>query len=236
MLGLLGPTEGTVSLFGEPPSRAARRRIGYVPQGLGLYDDLSVAENMRFVTAAFGIGVPELGDLAADSGTLVGSLPRGAQRRLAFAAAISHRPELLVLDEPTSGVGPIARARLWADIREAAASMAGVLVTTHHMSEAEQCDRIVVMAAGRIVTEGTLEEIVGSEHVVAARTQDWARAFGALDDAGFSASLVGRTVHVIGASFPEVERFLAERGLDASVGTAPATFEEAFVRLSRAGT
>jgi ABC-type multidrug transport system ATPase subunit len=234
ILGLLRPTEGAVSLFGEAPSRAGRKRIGYVPQGLGLYDDLSVSENMRFVSAAFGIGASGLGDLAIYSDTLVGSLPRGAQRRLAFAAALSHRPELLVLDEPTSGVGPIARARLWDDIRGTAESIAGVLVTTHHMSEAEQCDRVVVMAAGRIVAEGTLEEIVGSDQVVAVTSEDWARAFGVLDDAAFSASLVGRSVHVIGATAPEVERLLAEQGLEASVGTARATFEEAFVRLSTA--
>ena len=230
-LGLLRPSEGSVALFGEPPSRRSRNRLGYVPQGLGLYDDLSVEENMNFVTAAFGIGRRDLGPLAPLAKTLVGSLSLGAQHRVAFAAAFIHGPDLLVLDEPTSGVGPIARAGLWDHIRTAAEAGAGVLVTTHHMSEAEQCDRIVVLAGGRVVAGGTLEEIIGRDRVVAVRSDEWAAVFEALDDAGFSASLVGATVHVIGASPDAVERTLTAHGIGAHVSDAPATFEEAFVRV-----
>ena len=236
MLGLLRPTEGSIALFGAPPSRAARKRLGYVPQGLGLYDDLSVAENMRFVAAAFGVKGPGLGDLATYSDTLVGSLPLGAQRRLAFAAAFSHDPELLVLDEPTSGVGPVARARLWDGIRDAAMMGAGVLVTTHHMTEAEQCDRVVVMSSGRVVATGTLDAIVGRDEVVVVRSNNWADVFGTLDDRGFTASLVGSAVHVIDARPDEVEQALSGHDVAADVGTARATFEEAFVRLSTAGS
>jgi ABC-2 type transport system ATP-binding protein len=232
-LGLLRPSEGAVELFGEPPSMRSRTRLGYVPQGLGLYDDLSVEENMRFVAVAFGIGRHDLGPLAPLAGALVGSLSLGAQRRVAFAAALAHDPDLLVLDEPTSGVGPVARAGLWDDIRTASEAGTGVLVTTHHMSEAEQCDRVVVLAAGRSVAGGTLEEIIGRDRVVAVHSGDWAAVFGALDDAGLSASLVGTTVHVIDASPDEVEGVLSARGIGARVTDAPATFEEAFVRLSR---
>jgi ABC-2 type transport system ATP-binding protein len=231
-LGLLRPSEGSALLFGEPPNRESRSRLGYVPQGLGLYDDLTVEENMRFATAAFGIEGVDLGRLAPLSDTLVGSLSLGAQRRLAFAAAFAHEPELLVLDEPTSGVGPVARANLWDDIRTASEGGVGVLVTTHHMSEAEQCDRVVVMAGGRVVADGTLGDIVGHDRVVAVDSNDWAAVFGALDDAGFSASLIGTTVHVVDASSTAVEEALSARGISAEIRDAPATFEEAFVRLS----
>ena len=114
LLGLLHPTSGAVRLFGRAPSRAGRLRLGYVPQGLGLWGDLSVQENLAFSARAFGSAVPALDpELEALRDTLVRDLPHGLRRRLAFAAALAHVPELLVLDEPTSGVDPAARARLW---------------------------------------------------------------------------------------------------------------------------
>src|SRR6266508_4046400 len=115
-LGVLPPSEGNVSLFGQPPSRAARARVGYVPQSLGLYDDLTVGENLSFAARAFGrrADVSALDpELRSASATLVRDLSLGLKRRAAFAQALGHDPELLVLDEPTSGVEPLARARLW---------------------------------------------------------------------------------------------------------------------------
>jgi ABC-type multidrug transport system ATPase subunit len=134
LLGLLPPSEGSVSLFGAPPDRRSRRRLGYVAQGLGLYPDLTVAENAEFVAAGFGSPPAQLPeDLAAVRDDLVGTIGLGRQRRLAFATALAHEPELLVLDEPTSGVNPLARARLWDQIHEQAERGAGVLVTTHYL-------------------------------------------------------------------------------------------------------
>lgn len=161
LLGLLRPSRGEIRLFGGPPSRAARRRVGYVPQTLGLYAGLTVAENWAFTTAAFGrsgIRLPER--VAPWARQMVGGLPLGEQRQVAFAVVLSHQPELLVLDEPTSGVGPLGSARLWEDIRQAAEHGAGVLVTTHNMEEARQCDRLVVMADGRVAASGTVGDIV----------------------------------------------------------------------------
>src|SRR5262249_2311796 len=151
LLGLIGTSEGQVALFAEEPSRRTRSRLGYVPQGLGLYDDLSPAENLAFSAAIFGHAGA---DADAGAGTaasalpeevrpfakeMVGSLPLGLQRRVAFAQALSHHPDLLMLDEPTSGVGPLGRARLWETIGDAADAGAGVLVTTHYMEEAQEC-------------------------------------------------------------------------------------------------
>jgi len=164
LLGLLRPTAGAALLFGAPPSRASRRRIGYVPQGLGLWDDLTVAQNLDFACDAFGVPEPELDEeLAAVRGDLVRDLPLGLRRRLAFAAALAHRPEVLVLDEPTSGVGPAARASLWRTVHEAADRRAAVLVTTHFMEEADQCDRLAIMADGRIVARGSPAALMGDD-------------------------------------------------------------------------
>jgi ABC-2 type transport system ATP-binding protein len=233
LLGLLPPTAGRVRLFGEPPSRRTRARLGYVPQSLGLYEDLTVAENLAFSTAAFGVhGAALEGDLAAVRDVLVRDLPLGLRRRVAFAIALGHRPDLLVLDEPTSGVDPLQRARLWETIRACAEAGAGVLVTTHHMSEAGQCDRLVVLASGRVVAEGTMDEVVGGTRAVEVRSGRWEEAFTALDTAGLPVSLVGRTLRVPGADPGAVGGLLADAGVDADLDEVPASFEEAFVVLA----
>jgi ABC-2 type transport system ATP-binding protein/ribosome-dependent ATPase len=234
LLGLLPPTDGAVRLFGRSPSRETRRRIGYVPQGLGLYDDLTPDENLGFAHAVFG---GEAGILPPTirpyADVPVGRLSLGVQRRVAFAQALAHRPDLLVLDEPTSGVDPLARARLWETIREAADAGAGALVTTHHMEEAEECDRLVVMAEGRVVADGTVAQIVGDTRVSVVRTDEWERAFEALETYGMSAALVGRTLRVPGVDPAEVARALGD--VPAEVDEAAATLEERFLQLTLGG-
>jgi ABC-2 type transport system ATP-binding protein len=233
LLGLLAPSAGRVRLFGEPPSRRTRARIGYLPQSLGLYEDLTVAENLAFSAAAYGSAGAALGgDLAGAGDVLVRDLPLGLRRRAAFAIALAHHPDLLVLDEPTSGVDPLQRARLWDTIRSSAEHGAGVLVTTHHLAEAEQCDRLMVLAAGRVVAAGTLEEVVGDTTAVQVRTPSWEAAFAALDRAGLPVSLVGRTLRVPGADRAAVQRLLAAAGVPGEVADVPASFEETFVVLA----
>jgi len=248
LLGLIGTSDGEVALFGEPPSRRTRSRIGYVPQGLGLYDDLSPAENMEFTAAVFrpgrsraeqngaeqhGTGAIALPDeVLPYARELVGSLPLGVQRRVAFAQALSHRPDLLMLDEPTSGVDPLGRARLWETIADAADGGAGVLVTTHYMEEAQECGRLVVMADGRVVAEGTAAQIVGSRRAVAVEAESWSAAFGALERAGLQVALAGRGLRVPGADPAVVRRALGD--LPATVREVPATLEERFFELSLA--
>ncbi|HYJ72358.1 MAG TPA: ABC transporter ATP-binding protein [Actinomycetota bacterium] len=233
LLGLLAPTAGRIRLFGEPPSRRTRARLGYVPQSLGLYEDLTVAENLAFSAAAYGSQDATLeGELAEARDVLVGELPLGLRRRAAFAIALGHHPDLLVLDEPTSGVDPLQRARLWETIRASAEQGAGVLVTTHHLGEAEQCDRLVVLAAGRVVAAGTLAEVVGDATAVEVRTPTWEAAFTTLDGAGLPVSLVGRSLRVPAADPATVQRLLAGAGVAAELATVPASFEETFVVLA----
>lgn len=227
ILGLIAPSSGTVRLFGLPPSRETRRRIGYVPQGLGLYRDLTASENLAFTAAAFRVPAAPLPSGTAE-GT-VGHLPLGQQRGVAFASAVQHRPDLLVLDEPTSGVAPLTRARLWDRIREQAGRGAAVLVTTHYMDEARQADRLVLMAGGRVVGRGQESDLVGAARAVVVATNDWSGAFAALEAAGCAATLAGREVRLPGADPERVRRLLAEAGIAAAVASAPATLEEAMV-------
>ena len=231
LLGLLPPNEGVVRLFGEAPSIETRRRVGYVPQTLGLYAGLTVKENWDFTAAAFrGGGLPLPGDISAWQGQLVGSLPLGAQRQVAFAVALSHRPELLVLDEPTSGVGPLGSARLWEGIRQAAAAGAGALVTTHNMEEAEQCDRLMIMVDGRVAASGTAADIAAGRNVAEVRSADWSRAFTVLDDGGFPVQLHGTTLRS-GGQPAEISALLSRAGIEAAVASVPANLEEAFVAI-----
>ncbi len=159
---------------------------------------------------------------------MIASLPLGTQRRVAFGQALAHRPDLLVLDEPTSGVDPLARARLWETIHDAAEGGAGVLVTTHFMEEAEQCSRLVVMAQGHVVAQGPAEEIVGANSVAVVETDEWARAFDALERAGMSAALVGRALRVPGHPPTEVEHALT--GLPVRVHSASGHARGALLR------
>jgi ABC-2 type transport system ATP-binding protein len=231
LLGLLPPSDGTIRLFGEAPSIATRRRVGYVPQTLGLYAALTVAENWDFTAAAFrnrGAALPA--DLSAWKNKPVGSLPLGAQRQVAFAVALSHRPELLVLDEPTSGVGPLGSARLWEGIRQAADAGAGALVTTHNMEEAEQCDRLIIMTEGKVVASGTSPDITANRKVTEVRTIDWNRAFALLDGGRFPVQVHGTMLRV-GGQPEDVSALLSRAGIEAAVESVPANLEEAFVAI-----
>jgi ABC-2 type transport system ATP-binding protein/ribosome-dependent ATPase len=236
-LGLLRPTDGSIRLLGRAPSRAVRRRVGYVPQGLGLYEDLTVAENLQFAAGAYRTSPAALldPDLRAEADTLVGALSLGLRRRLAFAAALGHDPALLVLDEPTSGVDPLGRSRLWDTIRDAADRGAGALVSTHYMEEAEHCDRLVVLASGRVVVSGTLADIVGGRRALQITSARWDAAFQALDRAGVIPSLHGRTLRLMGVDQRQVRGILDAAGIDAELSLVPADFEEAFVALATEG-
>ncbi len=203
LLGLLPVSGGAVRLFGQLPSRASRRRIGYLPQGLGLYEDLTIAENLAFSRAVFGAGSGSGPDpLRRYAGMTVRDLPLGVARRAGFAQVLAHAPELLLLDEPTSGVDPLARARLWETISQTAADGAGVIVTTHNMEEAEECTRLVVLAAGRVAAAGTAAQITGQARTAVVRAADWAAALRRLEAAGLRAILAGLALRVPGRRPP----------------------------------
>jgi len=248
LLGLIPATTGQILLLGERPSRQSRRRIGYVPQGLGLYDDLTVTENLQFAAAVFGSRAAtgearhhahqQAAQAAAQLGGSplpVSQLPLGLQRRAAFAEALAHQPELLILDEPTSGVDPLGRARLWQTISGAVQAGAGALVSTHYMEEAGECDRLIIMAEGEVVAAGTAEQIIGAAQVTVVEAANWPAAFSALERAGLPVALAGRTLRVPGARPDVVGLALASaaaRQRGDRVYEVPATLEERFFDLT----
>jgi len=172
LCGLLPASEGSLMVAGHDLRRAAakaRGRIGYMAQRFSLYANLSVVENLRFFSSAYGLSgarhrtriawALEEFEIGAYADAKSGDLPLGYKQRLALAAALMHEPEILFLDEPTSGVDPLARREFWHRINRLAEGGVTVLVTTHFMEEAEYCDRLVIMAEGEILAEGTPEEM-----------------------------------------------------------------------------
>jgi ABC-2 type transport system ATP-binding protein len=170
--GLLDPTSGSVTLLGKSKGlRAAsvRSRIGYMSQKFALYDDLTIGENLDFYARLYGVDekvreerkqwVLESSELKGEAGMLTKSLPGGWKQRVAFGAAVMHEPEAIFLDEPTSGVDPLARRAMWRMINEFADRGAGILVVTHYLEEAEQCNRIGFMVAGEIIAQGSPSEV-----------------------------------------------------------------------------
>jgi len=172
MCGLTSITGGEVRIGGRDLGRAgkrARARIGYMAQRFSLYASLSVVENLRFFGTAYGLWGTRLRarieELLAEFGLderrddAAGRLPGGYKQRLAMAAALLHDPDILFLDEPTSGVDPIARREFWRRINALALGGTTVVVTTHFMEEAEYCDRMLIMARGEVLAMGTPDEI-----------------------------------------------------------------------------
>ncbi|GAB3396671.1 hypothetical protein GCM10027568_31260 [Humibacter soli] len=234
MLGLERADDGVVRLFGSAPDNASRRRLGYVPQGLGLYTSLSVSENVAFLSRVYGVPRPELPQSLRDiRSRTVAEIGLGRQRQLAFALALSHAPELLVLDEPTSGVDPLGRARLWDVIHAQAESGRAVIVTTHYLQEAEQCTRLVLLASGRLIGSGTVADLTRGTSAVLVHSEDWQGAFDALDRAGLPTMLTGRDIRVAGTPERVVRDALGD--IPATVTPVAPTLEETMVLLDRDG-
>ena len=170
--GLIDPTSGSVSLLGKSKglrAAAVRSRIGYMSQKFALYDDLTIGQNLDFYARLYGVEesvreerkkwVLDLAELSGEAGMLTKSLPGGWKQRVAFGAAVMHEPDAIFLDEPTSGVDPLARRAMWRMINEFADRGAGILVVTHYLEEAEQCNNIGFMVAGEIIAQGSPSDV-----------------------------------------------------------------------------
>lgn len=154
ILGLEAASSGQVSVLGQRPgSLQARKLLGYVPQFVGLAPSLSASENLIFNARQYQCQVPtQVGRWASSFGANpVVNLPLSTRRMLACMNATMHAPQLLIMDEPTSGMDPLARLRLWQYLRQLASSGVGILISTHYSSEAAQCDRVVRMRAGQVI-------------------------------------------------------------------------------------
>ncbi|MBI3527016.1 MAG: ABC transporter ATP-binding protein [Betaproteobacteria bacterium] len=177
LCGLLTPDSGSGTCLGYDVIRetaAIKREAGYMTQRFSLWEDLTIRENLDFVARMYGMpnrrqavdaAIAQLG-LSARQRQLAGSLSGGWKQRLALAACMLHNPKLLLLDEPTAGVDPKARRDFWEQIHALAAGGISVLVSTHYMDEAERCHRLAYIAYGRLLSSGTVEEVIAQQQLV----------------------------------------------------------------------
>jgi ABC-2 type transport system ATP-binding protein len=215
LCGLLKPTSGSALVLGIDVARdpeGVKRRIGYMSQRFSLYDDLTVGQNLRFFGGVYGLRgkqarereawAVQMADLEGKQDRLTGELPGGWKQRLALACAVMHRPRVVFLDEPTSGVDPLSRRRFWRLIDEMAATGVTVFVTTHYLDEAEYCHRLALIHAGRLVALGSVSELKGVFggdtvlEVVAPRVGDALEAISAAPWA-LETSVFGTRIHVV---------------------------------------
>jgi len=228
---------------------AVKRRIGYMSQRFSLYDDLTVVQNVRFFGGVYGLEGTEarereawalqMSGLEGKEGRLTGELPGGWKQRLALACAVLHRPRVVFLDEPTSGVDPISRRRFWRLIDDMASEGITVFVTTHYLDEAEYCHRLALIHAGHLVADGTvsdLKEVFAGRAVLEVVAPKVGQALEVLGEAPWAleTSIFGTRVHVV-VEDPDAGRRQVEDLLTAG-GNAPTsvtrilpTLEDVFI-------
>jgi ABC-2 type transport system ATP-binding protein len=254
LCGLIEPTAGEGTLAGETGtirSGAVRRRVGYMSQKFSLYDDLTIEENLDFFAGVYGVPIKERIDkkrwvlsfsgLEGRGHLMTGSLPGGWKQRVAFGAAVMHEPSVLFLDEPTSGVDPLARRAFWKMINTFADCCMAILVTTHYLEEAEQCNRLGLMVAGELVAQGTPSSLKAAQkgHLLELITDKPQRANNYLKDQmdRWRISLFGDRLHVIVDEDPQtgirnVTNGLAAAGVNVlQVHEEPYSLEDVFIAV-----
>jgi ABC-2 type transport system ATP-binding protein len=255
--GIYKPDSGTVRLLGyarAPWPRAVRARIGYMPQGDSLYPRLTISENLRYAGAVRGMAraaiharlaeLLRLVDLDAQRTQQAGRLSGGQRRRLALAIALVDDPEVLFVDEPTAGLDPALRARLWAHFRSLTGRGHTVVITTQHIDEAELTDQVAVLRGGRLVAHGSpaalAREAFGGDVVLVQSADLTAKAARAVEQiAGVQSVRFAdlETLEVVSErgeqAVPRILTVLAEEGcVVRSIGPRRPRFEEVFLRLT----
>ncbi len=214
MCGILEPTEGDAIVGGYSIAKdpnSVKRNIGYMSQRFSLYNDLAVGENIDFFGGVYGIEgkefedrkkwVLEIANLRDRENVLTGSLPGGIKQRLALGTAVIHKPSIVFLDEPTSGVDPISRRRFWDLINDLSEQGVTVFVTTHYLEEAEYCNNIILIDSGEIIAEGSSKELKRKylDHkIVEVECSNVVSALDILSKSEFviDTSIFGNTIHV----------------------------------------
>lgn len=251
LCGLLEATSGDLVLAGQSQNLrdgGLRRRIGYMSQKFTLYDDLSIVENLEFYCGVYEVPprlrrqkiewVIETCGLAGRETLLTGKLPGGWKQRVAFGASVMHEPEILFLDEPTSGVDPLARRQFWRLINDFARQGTAILVTTHYLEEAEQCNRMGFMVAGEIVLQGSPSEIKAAQpgQLIELRLDRNQQASNVLKQhlESWRVSIFGDRLHIV-VDDPEndladVAEILAEQQIEIhTMRPVPFSLEDAFI-------
>jgi len=235
LCGLLKPTSGSAQVAGYDVSRqpeAVRQNIGYMSQRFSLYNDLTVIENLRLFAGLYSVPSKDLksriewtlamANLKGQENLITGTLPGGWKQRLALGCAVLHRPPVIFLDEPTSGVDPISRRQFWDLIHEMAASGVTVFVTTHYMEEAEYCNRLALIFRGKIVALGSPSELKRDSmngELLLVECAPLGDAIEALQTAPgvTDAAVFGNALHLLvrdaAKAVPELTSYLAARGI-----------------------
>ena len=257
LCGILRPTSGRASVGGFDVAREPERvkaSIGYMSQKFSLYEDLTVEENLRFFAGIYGVRGPRLtsriawalamAGLEGRGGTLTAALAGGWRQRLALGCAVLHEPPILFLDEPTSGVDPTSRRRFWEMIGDLAEQGITIFVTTHFMDEAEHCDELALIYAGKVVASGTPSQLKRGhiQHVLLElESDDLMGAYDALKTAPAveNVALFGNALHatVIDEAVARVAipALLAARGLPLRrLERIEPSLEDAFVAIIEA--
>jgi ABC-2 type transport system ATP-binding protein len=255
LCGLLRPSGGRVQVLGYDATRESelvRRRIGYMTQRFSLYEDLSADENLDFIAEIHGLARREKRErisaacrefrLEGLRRQRAGTMSGGQRQRLALAAATLHKPELLLLDEPTSAVDPQSRREFWESLFDLVEAGTTILVSTHYMDEAERCHRLAILDRGRIAAEGvpkTLMRNIGAAviEVICDRPRAAHHVLATLD-AVRSVTQLGSRLHILvdpTADRPEslIEHRLMESGLPSEVERTTASLEDVFVAATR---
>jgi len=251
LCGLLRPTAGTARVGGIDVGRdpeAVKQRIGYMSQRFSLYEKLTVDQNIDFFGGIYGLSderlaarrtfVLDMAGLGGRESTLTHDLSAGWRQRLSLGCAILHEPPIVFLDEPTSGVDPLSRRRFWRLIKELARGGTTVLVTTHYLDEAEHCDRIAIIHAGRLAALGTpaeLKDMFADRLILEIRAPNPVEAMHRLDDIPEieKTSIFGTSVHAIlrtrDISPAMIAARLRDAGIEAEIKVVEPSLEDVFL-------
>jgi ABC-2 type transport system ATP-binding protein len=253
MCGLLAPTSGRATVGGydvATQSELVRENIGYMSQKFSLYDDLTVEENIEFFGGVYGVSpeklpqrrdyVLKMANLEDKRRVMTRELPGGLKQRLALGCAILHEPPILFLDEPTSGVDPVARRNFWELIYRLSQAGHTIFVTTHYMDEAEYCNRVALMYSGRIIALGSPAELkrnFGDRHLLMLETNDLLGAMRALQGRKgiVDVAVFGSGLHITVAEARGIEEIRTALGSASikidSLEPIPPSMEDVFVGL-----
>jgi len=255
LCGLLLPSAGRGTVGGFDiirESEEIKKKIGYMSQKFSLYEDLSVEQNIDFFSGIYGVAasrkrerkewVLEMAGLRDRRGALTRTLPGGYKQRLALGCAILHEPPIIFLDEPTSGVDPISRRNFWDLIYAMSQAGVTVFVTTHYMDEAEYCDRLALIYRGRIIAEGSSDEMKSRYMKRQVLEIDVDRTVDALDiisRTGIDTAIFGSVLHAIvadaGVAVPHLKKLLKDKGIAVKkVEAILPSLEDVFVTLIEA--
>ena len=255
LCGLLKPTAGRAVVAGFDVAKqpeAVRQNIGYMSQKFSLYNDLKVIENLRFFAGLYSVPRKDLAsrmewalamaNLKGQEDLITGTLPGGWKQRLALGCAVLHKPPIIFLDEPTSGVDPISRRQFWDLIHQMAGEGVTVFVTTHYMEEAEYCNRLALIFRGKIVALGTPSELKRDfmkGELLVVECEPLGPAVEALQGASgvMDAAVFGNALHLVvadaAAAIPQIQAFLSKRDIAVKrMEKIRPTLEDVFVSLT----